>query len=80
MIKHYLMNLYAFAGFVFMLLVDHVSSTMNDSAVPAERNVTATIGLVVHAAGTPIIFFLYRTRIPNARSQWIYYIPNLKNS
>lgn len=35
-----------------MLLVDQISSNMNDSANPAERNITATIGLVVHAAGT----------------------------
>ncbi|XP_048487847.1 zinc transporter ZIP9 isoform X2 [Plutella xylostella] len=37
-------------GFVFMLLVDQVSSRHTDSSNPVEKNVTATIGLVVHAA------------------------------
>ncbi|CAG9794382.1 unnamed protein product [Diatraea saccharalis] len=38
-------------GFVFMLLVDQMSSRFNDSTNPVEKNVTATVGLVVHAAG-----------------------------
>lgn len=37
-------------GFVFMLLVEQVSQSRNESVSPAERNVTATVGLVVHAA------------------------------
>lgn len=37
-------------GFVFMLLVDQISQGRNESLSPAERNVTATVGLVVHAA------------------------------
>ncbi|XP_048004110.1 zinc transporter ZIP9-A isoform X2 [Leguminivora glycinivorella] len=37
-------------GFVFMLLVDQMSSRYNDSGNPQERNMTATVGLVVHAA------------------------------
>ncbi|KAK4878101.1 hypothetical protein RN001_010607 [Aquatica leii] len=37
-------------GFVFMLLVEQVSQSRNESLNPAERNVTATVGLVVHAA------------------------------
>lgn len=38
-------------GFVFMLLVDQISINRNASKNPSERNITATIGLVVHAAG-----------------------------
>ncbi|XP_026331089.1 zinc transporter ZIP9-like, partial [Hyposmocoma kahamanoa] len=37
-------------GFVFMLLVDQLSSRYNDQSNPIEKNVTATVGLVVHAA------------------------------
>lgn len=37
-------------GFVFMLLVDQMSSRYNDASNPVEKNVTATVGLVVHAA------------------------------
>ncbi|KAF5283111.1 hypothetical protein FQA39_LY17418 [Lamprigera yunnana] len=37
-------------GFVFMLLVEQVSQSRNEAVNPAERNVTATVGLVVHAA------------------------------
>ncbi|KAK4881457.1 hypothetical protein RN001_004776 [Aquatica leii] len=37
-------------GFVFLLLVEQVSQSRNESLNPAERNVTATVGLVVHAA------------------------------
>ncbi|KAI8433271.1 hypothetical protein MSG28_015340 [Choristoneura fumiferana] len=37
-------------GFVFMLLVDQLSSRYNDATNPLERNMTATVGLVVHAA------------------------------
>lgn len=38
-------------GFIFMLLVDQISARRNQATNPAERNVTATVGLVVHAAG-----------------------------
>ncbi|KAM3955189.1 zinc transporter ZIP9-like [Aphomia sociella] len=41
-------------GFVFMLLVDQVSTRYNDSSNPVEKNVTATVGLVVHAAADGI--------------------------
>lgn len=37
-------------GFVFMLLVDQISQSRNDGGNPSERKITATIGLVVHAA------------------------------
>ncbi|KAJ8982053.1 hypothetical protein NQ317_001748 [Molorchus minor] len=37
-------------GFIFMLLVDQVSQKRNENLNPSERNITATIGLVVHAA------------------------------
>lgn len=37
-------------GFVFMLLVDQISQSRNENVNPSERNITATIGLVVHAA------------------------------
>ncbi|XP_017772008.1 PREDICTED: zinc transporter ZIP9 [Nicrophorus vespilloides] len=37
-------------GFVFMLLVDQISQSRNESLNPSERNITATVGLVVHAA------------------------------
>lgn len=43
-------------GFVFMLLVDQISINRNASKNPSERNITATIGLVVHAAGKYIHF------------------------
>ncbi|XP_059048542.1 zinc transporter ZIP9-like [Achroia grisella] len=41
-------------GFVFMLLVDQVSTRYNESSNPVEKNVTATVGLVVHAAADGI--------------------------
>ncbi|KAI5640086.1 ZIP zinc transporter domain-containing protein [Phthorimaea operculella] len=41
-------------GFVFMLLVDQLSSRYNDQSNPIEKNVTATVGLVVHAAADGI--------------------------
>ncbi|CAG9830666.1 unnamed protein product [Diabrotica balteata] len=37
-------------GFIFMLLVDQISQSRNENVNPSERNITATIGLVVHAA------------------------------
>ncbi|XP_018319077.1 zinc transporter ZIP9 isoform X1 [Agrilus planipennis] len=37
-------------GFVLMLLIDQISQRRNESLNPSERNITATIGLVVHAA------------------------------
>lgn len=37
-------------GFVFMLLVDQITQRRNENLNPSERNVTATVGLVVHAA------------------------------
>ncbi|XP_022902820.1 zinc transporter ZIP9 [Onthophagus taurus] len=37
-------------GFVFMLLVDQISQNRNEHLNPSERNITATVGLVVHAA------------------------------
>lgn len=37
-------------GFIFMLLVDQISQSKNENLIPSERNSTATIGLVVHAA------------------------------
>ncbi|CAK1546376.1 unnamed protein product [Leptosia nina] len=41
-------------GFIFMLLVDQLSSRYNGSSNPVEKNVTATVGLVVHAAADGI--------------------------
>ncbi|XP_035456130.1 zinc transporter ZIP9 [Spodoptera frugiperda] len=41
-------------GFVFMLLVDQMSTRYNDQSNPVEKNVTATVGLVVHAAADGI--------------------------
>ncbi|KAI4454781.1 solute carrier family 39 zinc transporter member 9-related [Holotrichia oblita] len=41
-------------GFVFMLLVDQISENRNENLSPSERNITATIGLVVHAAADGI--------------------------
>ncbi|KAF9410693.1 hypothetical protein HW555_010285 [Spodoptera exigua] len=41
-------------GFVFMLLVDQMSARYNDQSNPVEKNVTATVGLVVHAAADGI--------------------------
>lgn len=41
-------------GFVFMLLVDQMSARFNDQSNPVEKNVTATVGLVVHAAADGI--------------------------
>ncbi|CAG9861482.1 unnamed protein product [Phyllotreta striolata] len=37
-------------GFICMLLVDQISQSKNEHVNVADRNVTATIGLVVHAA------------------------------
>jgi hypothetical protein len=37
-------------GFIFMLMVDQISQSRNENVSPSERNITATIGLVVHAA------------------------------
>ncbi|KAG5865798.1 hypothetical protein JTB14_008024 [Gonioctena quinquepunctata] len=37
-------------GFIFMLLVDQISQSRNENLNPSERNITATVGLVVHAA------------------------------
>ncbi|XP_044261479.1 zinc transporter ZIP9 [Tribolium madens] len=37
-------------GFIFMLMVDQISQRKNENLNPSERNITATIGLVVHAA------------------------------
>ncbi|XP_046975778.1 zinc transporter ZIP9 [Vanessa cardui] len=37
-------------GFVFMLIVDQMSSKYNETSNPTEKNITATVGLVVHAA------------------------------
>ncbi|XP_053621928.1 zinc transporter ZIP9 [Plodia interpunctella] len=37
-------------GFVFMLLVDQLSTRFDDTSHPEEKSVTATLGLVVHAA------------------------------
>ncbi|XP_018568127.1 zinc transporter ZIP9 isoform X2 [Anoplophora glabripennis] len=37
-------------GFIFMLMVDQISQSRNENLSPSERNITATIGLVVHAA------------------------------
>lgn len=41
-------------GFVFMLLIDQMSARFNDQSNPVEKNVTATVGLVVHAAADGI--------------------------
>ncbi|XP_045508793.1 zinc transporter ZIP9 [Colias croceus] len=41
-------------GFIFMLMVDQLSARYNDSSNPVEKNVTATVGLVVHAAADGI--------------------------
>lgn len=45
-------------GFVFMLLVDQISISRNANKNPADRNITATIGLVVHAAGEFLLLFI----------------------
>ncbi|CAH2007494.1 unnamed protein product [Acanthoscelides obtectus] len=37
-------------GFIFMLMVDQISQSRNENLSPSDRNITATIGLVVHAA------------------------------
>ncbi|CAH1118631.1 unnamed protein product [Phaedon cochleariae] len=37
-------------GFIFMLLVDQISQSRNEHLNPSDRNITATVGLVVHAA------------------------------
>ncbi|KAL1501493.1 hypothetical protein ABEB36_006804 [Hypothenemus hampei] len=37
-------------GFIFMLVVDQISQKRNENLNPSERNITATVGLVVHAA------------------------------
>lgn len=44
-------------GFVFMMLVDQISSRRSEGVAP-DKNLTATIGLVVHAAG--ILIFIYK--------------------
>ncbi|XP_019874986.2 zinc transporter ZIP9 [Aethina tumida] len=41
-------------GFVFMLCIDQCSQSRNENLNPSERNITATIGLVVHAAADGI--------------------------
>ncbi|KAL0809200.1 hypothetical protein ABMA28_011424 [Loxostege sticticalis] len=41
-------------GFVFMLLIDQMSARFNDASNPVEKNITATVGLVVHAAADGI--------------------------
>lgn len=38
-------------GFVFMILVDQLSQKHGSNTSSDEKNITATIGLVVHAAG-----------------------------
>ena len=40
-----------------MMLVDQISTRHNEGVPHSERNVTATIGLVVHAAGLFIYLF-----------------------
>ncbi|XP_050314052.1 zinc transporter ZIP9 isoform X2 [Anthonomus grandis grandis] len=42
------------AGFIFMLIVDQISQSRNENLSPADKNVTATVGLVVHAAADGI--------------------------
>lgn len=37
-------------GFIFMMIVDQISSRRNKDSYGSDRNSTATIGLVVHAA------------------------------
>lgn len=37
-------------GFIFMMIVDQISSRRNNDSYGSDRNSTATIGLVVHAA------------------------------
>lgn len=41
-------------GFIFMLLVDQISQSKNENLNPQEKNITATIGLIVHAAADGI--------------------------
>lgn len=41
-------------GFVFMMIVDQISSRRNTDSFGSDRNSTATIGLVVHAAADGI--------------------------
>lgn len=41
-------------GFVFMMIVDQISSRRNTDSFSSDRNSTATIGLVVHAAADGI--------------------------
>lgn len=41
-------------GFVFMMIVDQISSRQNNDSYGSDRNSTATIGLVVHAAADGI--------------------------
>lgn len=41
-------------GFVFMMIVDQISSRQNTDSFGSDRNSTATIGLVVHAAADGI--------------------------
>ncbi|XP_066148852.1 zinc transporter ZIP9 isoform X1 [Euwallacea fornicatus] len=37
-------------GFIFMLVVDQITQSKNENLSPSERNITTTVGLVVHAA------------------------------
>lgn len=41
-------------GFIFMMIVDQISSRRNNDSFSSDRNSTATIGLVVHAAADGI--------------------------
>jgi len=38
-------------GFVFMMLVDQISQRKTNNGSENDKNITATLGLVVHAAG-----------------------------
>jgi len=59
---HSLIGISLVLGFVFMLLVDQCSVSRSrdneGSSKSAERNITATVGLVVHAAEAPAAFGL----------------------
>lgn len=45
-------------GFVFMMLVDQVSQRKSSKGNENEKNITATLGLVVHAAGAIKYFII----------------------
>lgn len=45
-------------GFVFMMLVDQASQRKSSKGSENERNITATLGLVVHAAGAIKYFII----------------------